>query len=200
MSSYKKQFQEKNYVLVKNLVPKEQCRLASDFLKLTSLFLQSNLGYVEGDEQVPNSEYAASSNPVAETLLFSVLGKIEKITGKSLYPTYSYSRIYVPGNVLKKHKDRPSCEISATVLLRETDGYNWPIYMGGEKVILGQGDAVIYRGCDIAHWRQKCKGPKGYNLSQTFLHYVDKEGECGSFKYDGSEEREKLHSKFLEVQ
>ena len=60
---------------------------------------------------------------------------MEKKTGLSLVPTYSYTRIYNKGNILKKHKDRPSCEISTTLHL---GGDLWPIFIdptGADTVI-----------------------------------------------------------------
>jgi hypothetical protein len=50
-------------------------------------------------------------------LLEDLLPHFEKACGKRLYPTYSYARLYKPGEELKKHKDRPACEISATITL-----------------------------------------------------------------------------------
>ena len=52
-----------------------------------------------------------------ETLLLSVQPKMEKLTGLKLNPTYSYARIYKKGDVLNRHKDRFSCEISTTMNL-----------------------------------------------------------------------------------
>jgi hypothetical protein len=36
------------------------------------------------------------------------------------------------------------------------------------------GDAAIYLGCEIEHWREEFKGDWH---AQTFLHYVDKNGQ-----------------------
>jgi hypothetical protein len=35
------------------------------------------------------------------------------------------------------------------------------------------GDAAIYLGCEVEHWREEFKGDWH---AQTFLHYVDKNG------------------------
>ena len=52
---------------------------------------------------------------------------MEKLTGLKLYPAYTYARIYKKGDdVLKRHKDRFSCEISTTMNL---GGDDWPIYL-----------------------------------------------------------------------
>jgi hypothetical protein len=58
---------------------------------------------------------------------------MEKHTGIKLSETYSYARIYKEGDVLARHKDRYSCEISTTLNL---GGEPWPIYLDptGNKV------------------------------------------------------------------
>ena len=42
---------------------------------------------------------------------------METMTSLELVPTYSYHRLYTTGTELKRHKDRPSCEISTTLCL-----------------------------------------------------------------------------------
>jgi hypothetical protein len=43
--------------------------------------------------------------------------------------------------------------------------------------MMNEGDAIIYKGCEIDHWRNKCDGPNGYLSGQVFLHYVRKNGQ-----------------------
>ena len=110
-----------------------------------------------------------------ETLLQWVLPTMEKHTKLKLIPTYSYARIYKNGDVLKKHRDRFSCEISTTVNL---GGDLWPIYLNNGKknikVNLNPGDMLIYRGIELEHWREKFKGEY---CAQVFLHYNNKAGQ-----------------------
>jgi hypothetical protein len=47
------------------------------------------------------------------------------------------------------------------------------------------GDAVMYRGCDIYHWREAYK--EGKWQAQVFLHYVDQNGPHAEWKYDKRE-------------
>ena len=54
---------------------------------------------------------------------------MREITGLNLKPTYSYWRLYKTGDVLKRHKDRPSCEVSTTLCL----GYNNTNLKGRKK-------------------------------------------------------------------
>ena len=69
-------------------------------------------------------------------------------------------------------KSRPSCEVSVTIQIG-SDGTPWPIYMGGEEVLLDDGDGVIYKGREVPHWRDEFEGDWH---SQIFLHYVEKDG------------------------
>ena len=50
---------------------------------------------------------------------------------------------------------------------------------------LEPGDGVIYRGCEVEHWREAFDAPTGSWQTQVFLHYVDKNGPYGDFcKFD----------------
>jgi hypothetical protein len=83
--------------------------------------------------------------------------------------------------------DRPSCEISATLCLNvnyDVNNYVWPIYIDGVKVELNPGDLVIYRGCDIPHWRTPLALPEKVWHIQGFFHYVDADGPYVDWKFD----------------
>jgi len=124
------------------------------------------------DTQIPNT-YSQYANIAMETLMLKCQPDMEKVTGLKLYPAYTYARIYKPGDKLKRHKDRFSCEISTTMNL---GGDPWPIYLEpsgetnkkGIRVDLKQGDMLVYRGCELEHWREKFKGKE---CVQVFLHY-----------------------------
>ena len=129
---------------------------------------------VWNDEQVPNT-YAHNGDVAMETLLAKLIGKMEKETGYKLNPTYAYARIYKTGDVLHRHKDRYSCEVSTTLHL---GGDPWPIYLdptgktgqAGIKIILKPGDMLLYSGCEVEHWREAFPGK---DCGQVFLHYND---------------------------
>ena len=139
---------------------------------------------VWNDEQVPNT-YSHYADPVMETLLQEVKPVMEKHTKLKLSETYSYARIYKKGDVLARHKDRYSCEISTTLNL---GGDPYPIYLdptgqydqSGIEVNLNQGDMLIYRGCDLEHWREEFKGDE---CCQVFLHYNDASLETAKENY-----------------
>lgn len=105
--------------------------------------------------------------------------KVSEIVGKDLEPTYSYSRIYFEGSRLPPHIDRPACEYSVTLNI-SNEGETWDIYMDGDPVTLEEGDAVIYKGCDVKHWRDECPS----TTYQVFFHYVDANGEFANEAYE----------------
>ena len=142
------------------------------------------------DSQVPGS-YAKYADRFMETLLIKTIDVMQKKTGLKLVPTYSYTRLYRTGNILNRHKDRPSCEISTTLCL---GGDHWPIYLdptGADNVIeeykgiikpgapvgvevnLKPGDMLIYSGCELEHWRKPFEGKL---CGQVFLHYNHADG------------------------
>ena len=137
------------------------------------------------DQQVPNT-YSCYSDFAMETLLVKMLPVMAQETGLQLVPTYSYARIYKKGDILRRHKDRPSCEISTTLNL---GGEPWPIFIDGTgadavideyknihkpnappgtKVLLDVGDMLVYSGCELEHWREPFEGN---TCGQVFLHY-----------------------------
>ena len=138
-----------------------------------------------GDRQVPNT-FSCYADPVMETLLMKVLPVMKRHTDLNLIPTYSYARLYKKGDILKRHRDRPSCEISTTIHL---GGTKWPIFIdgtgsnnvideyknihkpnapAGTKVLLDVGDMLVYSGCELEHWREPLEGNV---CGQVFLHY-----------------------------
>ena len=137
------------------------------------------------DKQVPGC-YSKYADWVMETLLMYMIPIMKAKTGMDLVPTYTYTRLYEKGNILKRHKDRPSCEVSTTLHL---GGDEWPIFLDpsgadfviderknihkpgapkGIRVDLKVGDMLIYAGCDLEHWREPFEGNV---CSQVFLHY-----------------------------
>ena len=129
----------------------------------------SNLHGTWKDPQVPGT-YSLYGDHVGETLLMKLLPMMNKFTDLTLSPCYSYARIYKHGDILEKHTDRPSCEVSTTLYL---GGDDWDIYLGGKQISLKIGDMLIYKGQEIEHWRHTFKGK---TCAQIFLHYNDVKG------------------------
>ena len=188
------------YQIIKNAVSYELANFVFNYFLLkreaVGFMYQNNWTYDTGllgtwtDKQIPNT-YSIYGDPVFDTLLMKVLPKMKKETGLELVPTYSYARLYKQGDELKRHKDRPSCEISTTLNL---GGDPWPIFIDetgsnnvideyknihkpnapkGTSIDLDVGDMLIYEGCDFEHWREPFQGQ---NCGQVFLHYNNVNG------------------------
>ena len=181
-----------NYFLLK--------RDAVEFMYKHNIHSESSLLGTWKDQQIPNT-YSCYGDFVMETLLMKVLPIMKQETGLDLIPTYSYARAYKKGDILKRHKDRPSCEISTTLNL---GGDQWSIFIDptgsnnvideyknlhkpnapkGDKVVLEVGDMLVYNGCDLEHWREPFEG----NIcGQVFLHYNHVNGQFAEKnKFDG---------------
>lgn len=141
-----------------------------------------------GDDQAPIS-YNAYADPFMDTILGASTKTIGKYVNRALIPTYSYWRLYQHGEILARHYDRESCEISVTLCLgynvsnldqEEFADYDWPMFVEtedspneGVPIHLKPGDMIIYQGCEIDHWRERFLG---LNHAQVFLHYNDANG------------------------
>lgn len=156
---------------VPRLLPIEFCQFFTHVL-----MRQADLN-PRGDDQIPNAKAILDHEYMFETLQERLWPAIESLLGEALIPTYAYARLYSNGDTLERHTDRPACEVSVTLQLGRSHHYAWPIYMGGKRFDLGEGDGVIYSGCDVEHWRDACNGPDGYYSGQVFLHYVRRDGQ-----------------------
>jgi len=173
-------FEKNGYVIVKQMIPRVMCEYITENIK----FLEAHAAFPYGDVQVEKA-FSAASPFVTETLLEVMTPIIARAVNCDLYPTYSYLRIYVKGAVLERHQDRPSCEVSATLPLSYDASYVWPIYVekDGQPIEIGlkPGDALIYKGTELPHWREMFAGERQV---QVFLHYVRQNGSYREFKFD----------------
>lgn len=179
-------FQKNKYTVAREILDKDTCKTLSDHL------INLTKDMTAGDPQCPSSP-SIYGDPVFEKLMIDLKSKIENVTGLQLYPTYSYARFYRTGDELLRHIDRKECEISATITLNY-DGGLWPIWASEstdhsdnpKSFMLEIGDALIYRGMDINHWREKYI--EGNWQCQVFLHYVDANGKYKDCRYDKREQ------------
>jgi hypothetical protein len=177
-------FKEKKYVVIKKALSFELANFIFNYLLLKQgvvkwmheqgFLSKKTPGYGSWeDKQVPNT-YSCHSDMCMDTLLLKLLPIMRKHTGMNLVPCYTYLRIYKKGDILKRHKDKPSCEISATLHL---GGTPWTIFIEGTPVNLKVGDMLAYKGCDLEHWREPLEGK---HCVQGFLHYNDINGPFGT--------------------
>ena len=179
------------YKVVKNFMDKDLLSIVHDYLLLQrkenfSEEIQPRAGaLLEG-------VHAVYADLLMEVLLEKYLPKVEEITGKELFPTYSYYRVYEKGNMLLVHRDRPPCEFSVDICI----GFDkpWTLSLQPEDVNLNPGDAVIYRGTEIPHWRDESFEGSYYIIG--LLHYVDKNGKYKGVRFDGRESLGKPRKEF----
>ena len=185
-------FEEKNYKVLRQAISPElvdfiykyflmKRQVARTFYDTKYISPYNTDWGVWNDQQVPET-YSHYADIAMETLLERMLPIMKKETELELIPTYSYARIYKKGDILKRHKDRFSCEVSATINL---GGELWPIYLDpnpgltgdgeykpgnnpGIKIELNPADMVIYKGELLEHWREAFEGE---HCGQVFLHY-----------------------------
>lgn len=176
-------FRECGYTVVKNVISKELCDIVTQY----TFFDEMRTGSL-GDIMCPNT-HGQYADPMMETILLRIQSEVERNTGLTLCPTYSYYRIYGNGDDLENHTDRESCQISASLCFNHSyqDGYNWAIYMGDIPIMLDPTDMVIYRGLEVEHRREKLEtnNPDDWHL-QGFFHYVDVNSseDITQWKYD----------------
>ena len=161
------EFYSKGYEVVRNLIPKD--KIKEQFERANKL---KGSQYI--DLQVPFSLAFYNNGTLRENhdYIHSIM---EKVTGLKLDKTYYYWRKYFTGSILRLHTDRPACEYSVTICI---GGDPWDIWLldldeNAIKVNLEPGDGLIYKGCQITHWRGKFKGT---NHIQAFYHFVDRYG------------------------
>ena len=203
-------FQKKKYCVIKEAIPKQIAEFVYNYFLMKRQVARTyfDTRYISpfttefgvwNDEQVPNT-YSHYADIAMETLLLRCLPIMEKTTKLKLNPTYSYARIYKTGDILHRHKDIFSCEISTTLNL---GGDPWPIHLEPKKNVgipdgkkytasssnkgisinLKPGDMLVYQGMVLEHWREEFQGD---NCAQVFLHYNNQKSKNADKNiYDG---------------
>ena len=198
-------FKEKKYIVIKKAISYELANFGFNYLllKREAVAWMHKNNYISEftpgfgtwkDKQVPNT-YSIYGDTFMETLMMKVLPVMQQRTDMNLIPCYTYTRIYKKGDILKRHSDRPSCEISTTLHL---GGDSWPIFLDptGQKTVIDEykqihkpnapkgisidlevGDMLVYSGCELEHWREPFEGD---NCAQVFLHYNNVDGPFGT--------------------
>ena len=163
---------EYKYKLVKNFFLKEELNILQKYC----------VNKLDEDWKTDSQSPLAPSwykDPLMNAMLENKLPLMEKETGLKLFKTYAFWRYYIYGSTLKDHKDRPSCEVSATVCIHKTQ--DWPIHIENNWIEMEEGDAVIYLGCELEHGRKPFKGD---GCAQVFMHYVDQNGPYKNYRED----------------
>ncbi len=127
---------------------------------------------------VINGDYTSRyCYPGHKKLHYECKKRLEHILNDRLTSTYWFDRWYMNGSSMAPHKDRPACEISVSMNISQDTHHGWPLMFdidGEETPCFTQpGDAVIYKGMDFQHWRNKFHGN---SFHQIFFHFVRTDG------------------------
>ena len=206
-------FDTNGYLIIKNLCDPE--KLFHSVPKERGLFnwrgsdKLDKFTYQEIETQV-NGSVARYWHPQYRKIHSEFRLILEQVIGRKLYNTYYYDRFYFPGQELKKHTDRPACEISVTIHVSTNIKESWPIWIktpdtfedktmktlitSGENrsVHLEAGDGMIYKGCERPHWRDPMPGlleskinkDESLYYHQIFFHYVLQDGIRAHYAWD----------------
>jgi hypothetical protein len=200
-------FKDKKYMVIRNAISYELANFGFNYLllKRDAVKWMQDSNYISKftpgfgtweDKQIPNT-YSQYGDFFMETLMMKVLPVMQQHTEMNLIPCYTYTRIYKKGDILHRHKDRPSCEISTTLHL---GGDPWTIFLdptGANNILSGTetttvikpnapkgipvdlevGDMLVYSGCELEHWREPFQGD---HCAQVFLHYNNIDGPFGT--------------------
>ena len=130
-----------------------------------------------GDEQSA-LRHVAHNDPVARFFHHQLAGVVSAAAGEPVKPSYVYFASYQGGAELERHTDREQCEFSITFCVDFTPeplaATDWPIRLdtpqGALIVYQAIGDALLYRGCHVPHYRKRLR--QGATSSSIFFHYV----------------------------
>ena len=161
-------------------------KIIKEFFNKDELDVYQNYCYNKLDQnkdfQIDPQSFSPAwyNDPLMTSILYKKIKLVEKESNLKLYPTYAYWRYYVFGGTLKKHTDRPSCEVSITACIKKYD--KWPLIIEDKILELEEGDALLYAGCEQIHGRPGVY--KGEGMAQVFLHYVNQNGPNKDYAYD----------------
>ena len=187
------QFDKKGFFIIKNVydaralvdtIPNERGMLTySKNIDFGSKKGDSNIRVqLDPDERQVSGSVARYNHPKYRKVHTHVRREIEKHIGRDLFNTYYYDRFYFPGQKLKRHRDRDACEISISLHIGTNLEEPYPFYiqaLDDEKpyrIELEPGDGVVYKGCQVWHWRDEMPGHKGlfsrFNKRMLYYHQI----------------------------
>lgn len=174
-------FKTSDYVIIKNLIDSKTAQTLYDYTLKN--IAAGNLK----DDQVPGSPSFYQDKEMV-SLHHALHPKIEALLTLKLIPTFCYYRTYRTNATLRMHKDRKSCDIAISLNLGQK-GERWDLWLldhdeNAHNISLNPGDALIYRGCVLSHWRGKLIHADF--VSQVFFFFANQATWRGRFiaKYE----------------
>jgi hypothetical protein len=137
-------------------------------------------GYLYGGDARAQGLPLLQGEPVLEFLAGQLGSVVRQVTREAVDSSFTpYLRVYDPGAVLDRHRDQPVCRWTVDLIVggdpAPARASAWPLWMATRgrtrAVRLGLGDAVLYRGTDVDHWRRR--HPARATTAVASLHYGD---------------------------
>lgn len=170
--SHAELFQKQGFLVVKGFVPEPL--LSTCHIYAIKMW---KAGKMNKGDSVMDTTPSLHGDILMESMQDLVKPDLEQSLGIELNQTAAFFRVYQPGDVLHRHRDRESCEVAVTMTLGCGSKDRWPFYVeydgNVEVVTMEPGDAVIYKGGETYHWRYAFEGK--YHV-QMFFCFVDKNG------------------------
>jgi len=127
-----------------------------------------------GDPAVGNREWIQD-----ERLLKSIHGQVSglanAVVAEAIAPSLTFLHYYHDGAELKRHTDGRHCPWNISCAVDGEPGdYTWPLFMqpagSATTICLQRGDAVLYAGTTIPHWREPL--PAGHDAAICSFQFV----------------------------
>ena len=143
------------YTIIKNFLPQDLCERMTKFMWQKH---DSDNWYYDHQCTISPAFMRLFTHPAKV-----YKEKLETELGVKLFDTYNHGRIYKKGEILTPHKDKNQCEVALSITLGYSGESPWPIYLYSHeehkiiKIILDIGDALVYNGYELLHWRNQFK-------------------------------------------
>jgi hypothetical protein len=180
---------------VENIFNELQCKILHDYYKNFGLAQEVASETLKYYDENSHSYGFGGKDILGISILENLTPMVSQILGRTVLPTYSYTRVYEKNTQLMPHRDRDACEISMSLTLE-----NFPITDKEEKFYISRtekqeedtlvlsintGDGLIFFGGHSTdgfyHWRDKTESDY---LMQIFLHWVYADGEYTHEAYE----------------
>jgi hypothetical protein len=169
-------FLEKRYCALPSLIRKSHAAALARYY-------QALIDYGEwlpGDEQVC-LRHGYHNETVSRYFHHQLAGFVSRVAGEPVKPTYAYVSAYKQGAVLRPHVDRKQCVFTLSLWIdystQSSSTEPWPLWFqtneGKVAVTQRSGDAVLFRGCELPHWRDR--PPAGSASTTLLFHYVPRD-------------------------
>lgn len=201
-------FRENDYAVLRGAAPAD---VARNFLSVVHGSMIRQPGGLEKfvlQEPRANTqrgyEFYGYRLPMVMSFHWGLTSHVSSIVGRPLLPSFVFFRVYMKGDRLLVHSDRPSCEYAMSLTLHYSDDLVWPLEIGDvshryediaddpkredfgaepySAVSLNPGDGLVYRGVNRRHARMD-PNPNRWS-AHIFLFWVDAEGPFKDLAFD----------------